>query len=219
VQLLKNFPAFYGPRRFVTVFTRALHWSLSWARSIQFIPSHPIYLRSILTLFTHLRYGLPSGLFPSCFPTSILYAFLFSPFVLHALPMFLACFPYFEKNNSRFIKSHAVCVSVNPSLSTFECLNQSLWNFVCIHGIWAHLNGIFHKFFASVSVYVTLIVARQRLGKKSYRGNEYTRINRKIVGRVVLYAVLVVSQESRWQFFPELLAILFDMLLLGRQHH
>jgi hypothetical protein len=30
VQLFKNFPAFYGTRRFITVFTRALHWSLSW---------------------------------------------------------------------------------------------------------------------------------------------------------------------------------------------
>jgi hypothetical protein len=29
VQLLKNFPAFYGTRYFITVFTRALHWSLS----------------------------------------------------------------------------------------------------------------------------------------------------------------------------------------------
>jgi hypothetical protein len=29
VQLLKNFPAFYGTRRFITVFTRAPHWSLS----------------------------------------------------------------------------------------------------------------------------------------------------------------------------------------------
>jgi hypothetical protein len=26
---LKNFPALYGTRRFNTVFTRALHWSLS----------------------------------------------------------------------------------------------------------------------------------------------------------------------------------------------
>jgi hypothetical protein len=31
VQLLKNFTVFYGTRRFITVFTRALHWSLSWA--------------------------------------------------------------------------------------------------------------------------------------------------------------------------------------------
>jgi hypothetical protein len=51
VQLLKNFPTFYGTRRFITVFTRALHWSLSWARS----PSHPNSLKSILILFTHLR--------------------------------------------------------------------------------------------------------------------------------------------------------------------
>jgi hypothetical protein len=29
-------------------------------------------------LSTHLRRGLPSGLFPSGFPTNILYAFLFS---------------------------------------------------------------------------------------------------------------------------------------------
>jgi hypothetical protein len=29
VQLLKSFPAFYGTRKFITVFTRALHWSLS----------------------------------------------------------------------------------------------------------------------------------------------------------------------------------------------
>jgi hypothetical protein len=64
VQLLKNFPAFYGTRRFITVFTRALHWSLSWARSIQSVPSHPISLRSILILSTYLRLGLPNGLLP-----------------------------------------------------------------------------------------------------------------------------------------------------------
>jgi hypothetical protein len=74
-------PAFYETWRFIAVFTRALHWSLSWARSIQSIPSYPVSLRSILLLPTHLRLGLPSGLFPSGFPTTILYAFLFSPFV------------------------------------------------------------------------------------------------------------------------------------------
>jgi hypothetical protein len=40
VQPLKNFPAFYGTRRFNAVFTRALHWSLSWAISIQSTLSH-----------------------------------------------------------------------------------------------------------------------------------------------------------------------------------
>jgi hypothetical protein len=82
LQLLKNFPAFYGNWRFITVFTRVLHWPLSWTRSIQSIPSYPIYPRSIFILLTHLCFGLPSGLFPSGFPTNTLYAFLFSP--IHA---------------------------------------------------------------------------------------------------------------------------------------
>jgi hypothetical protein len=37
------------------------------------------FILSILILFTHLRLGLPSGLFPSGFPTIILYAFFFAP--------------------------------------------------------------------------------------------------------------------------------------------
>jgi hypothetical protein len=57
VQLLKN------SQHFIVVFTR----------SIQSIPYQPISLRS------HLRLGLPSGVFPSGFPASMLYASLFSP--------------------------------------------------------------------------------------------------------------------------------------------
>jgi hypothetical protein len=64
------------------VFTRAFHWSLSWARSIQSIPLHPISLRSILILSSYLHLELPSNLFPSGFPTKSLYPFLFSP--IHA---------------------------------------------------------------------------------------------------------------------------------------
>jgi hypothetical protein len=84
VQPLKNFSAFHGTRRLNTMFTRALLWSLSWAIPIQTTPSHLISLRSILILSTHLRLGLPSGLFPSGFPTNILYAFFFSCNVLHS---------------------------------------------------------------------------------------------------------------------------------------
>jgi hypothetical protein len=53
---------------------KSLPLVIFWARSIQSIPSHPIYLRSILILSTHLRLGL----FPSGIPTNILYAFRFS---------------------------------------------------------------------------------------------------------------------------------------------
>jgi len=48
LQLVKNFPAFYGSRRFITAFTSAHHLYLSWASSIQSIPPHPTSWRSIL---------------------------------------------------------------------------------------------------------------------------------------------------------------------------
>jgi hypothetical protein len=75
----RNPPAFYGTRRFITLFTRALYWSLSSSRMTQSLPSHPVSLRSILVLSSYLCFGLPSSLFPSGFPTNILYEFLFSP--------------------------------------------------------------------------------------------------------------------------------------------
>jgi hypothetical protein len=40
-QLLKHFPTSYETRRFIAVFTTALHWSLTSATSIQSKPPHP----------------------------------------------------------------------------------------------------------------------------------------------------------------------------------
>ena len=79
-QLVKKFPAFHGTRRFITAFSCARHLSLSWARSIQSIPPYLIYWRSILILPSNLRLGLPSGLFPSGFPTKTVYTTLLSPY-------------------------------------------------------------------------------------------------------------------------------------------
>ena len=73
LQLVNKFPAFHGTRRFITALTSVRHLSLSWASPIQSIYAHRISQRSILMLSTHLRLGLPSGLFPSGFPTKTLH--------------------------------------------------------------------------------------------------------------------------------------------------
>ena len=77
-QVVKKFPVFYGTRRFITAFTSARHLSLSWASSIQSIPPHPTSWRAISILYSHLRLGLPSGIFPSGSPTKTLYTPLLS---------------------------------------------------------------------------------------------------------------------------------------------
>ena len=73
LQLVKKFPAFHGTRRFITALTSIRQLSLSWASPIQSIYPHPTSWRSIIILSTHLHLGLPSGLFPSGFPTKTLY--------------------------------------------------------------------------------------------------------------------------------------------------
>ena len=72
-QPIKKFPAYYGIRKFIAVFTRARHLPLSWGWAIQSMP----YLSSWRS--PHLRLGLQSGLFLSLFPTKTLYAYLLSP--------------------------------------------------------------------------------------------------------------------------------------------
>ena len=48
---------------------------------------HPTHCRSILILSSHLYLGLPSGLFPSCFLTKILYMPLHAPIGANAPPI------------------------------------------------------------------------------------------------------------------------------------
>jgi len=78
-QIVKKFPASYRTKMVIILFTTLHQWFLSQTRCIQFIPSHPISLRTILILYSKLCVGLPSGIFPSSFPNKILYAFLISP--------------------------------------------------------------------------------------------------------------------------------------------
>ena len=95
LQLVKQFPAFHGTRRFITVLTSVRHLSLSWASPIQSTYPHPTSWRSIPISPTHLRLGLPSGLLPSGFPTKTIYA-------PHSLPICATC---------PWLYSHIVCMS------------------------------------------------------------------------------------------------------------
>ena len=79
LQLVQKLPAFHGTRRFITARTSVRHLSLSWASPIRSTYPHPTSWRSAQTLSTHLGLGLPSGLFPSSFPTKTLYTPLSSP--------------------------------------------------------------------------------------------------------------------------------------------
>ena len=67
-QLVKNFPTFYGTRRFFSTFTNDHQLSLSWASSIQSIFTHASSWRSIVILSSHLCLGFPTCLFPFRFP-------------------------------------------------------------------------------------------------------------------------------------------------------
>jgi hypothetical protein len=72
VQLLKNFQAFYGTRRFITMFTKAPPTG-PYPQPHQSNPHHTILslLRPILILPTHQHLRLASGLFPAGFPTNL----------------------------------------------------------------------------------------------------------------------------------------------------
>jgi hypothetical protein len=64
----QEIPRIYGTPTFITVLTSARHLSLSWARSIQSPKPPSTPWRSLLILSSHLRLGLPKGLFPQASP-------------------------------------------------------------------------------------------------------------------------------------------------------
>jgi hypothetical protein len=73
----------------------------------QINPIHPISLWSILILSTHLRLGHPSGVFPSRFPTNILYAFRFTS-IRATCPVHLIIIIILSKSTSHEAPHYAV---------------------------------------------------------------------------------------------------------------
>jgi hypothetical protein len=61
----QEIPHILWTQRFITAFTSARHLSVSRANSVQSITPHPTSWRTVLIISSHLRLGLPSGLFPS----------------------------------------------------------------------------------------------------------------------------------------------------------
>jgi hypothetical protein len=67
-EVINNFLTFFENRRFIIVFTRAIHRSVSSIRLIQSIPPHPIPLNSILIASSNRSMDLSNVLFPSHVP-------------------------------------------------------------------------------------------------------------------------------------------------------
>jgi hypothetical protein len=110
-QVLKNLPTSYGTRMLITVFTRAHHWSLSWAKLIE----------SILILSTYLHLGLPSGLFSSSFPTKVLYELLFS-LMRATLPSYLILLDLITLiilNEKYMLWSGTLCSTLQPPVTSY----------------------------------------------------------------------------------------------------
>jgi hypothetical protein len=88
-----------------------VYWLLSWAISVQSIPPHPVSLRSILILSSHLYVGLPSGLFP--------YGFLTKTYVHSPSPScMLRSIPIPSSIMQFFLSYHFIPLSPNILLST-----------------------------------------------------------------------------------------------------
>ena len=108
IQIVKKFPALNGNRIFITAFTCTLH--ISWASSIQSLPSHPISWRSILTLLFHLRLGFSSDHYHSGFPAK--------SFIYISLPH--TSFMSLPSNPSRLVNRKILCEE-HRSLSSSSC--------------------------------------------------------------------------------------------------
>jgi hypothetical protein len=109
-----------------------------------------------------------------------------------------ACYrlvPYFGKKLKYAYAIPILCVWI-PTLLTFECLNQYLWNLLCITCTSAHIEGVLHRSLNSdYRLMSILIVARRRFGKHVSAATN-TRNNRIIVAWAYLWVCLCIPLSS-----------------------
>jgi hypothetical protein len=129
-------------------------------------------------------------------------------------PPFLACFPYFEKNKSRLMRSPCVCV-YHPPINFWmpEPVFMKLGMYIMAREpiLTAYFINASHQ-----SVCLYMCIPLSLLGNGSVKTLPRQRIhNRKIVARVVFCAVCVVPKEISRLILPELLVSTLTMEAAG----
>jgi hypothetical protein len=133
LQLAKKFPTFYGTQRFITVFTRARHLSLSWARSI---PFHYLTIH-----FNIILLSMPD--FSMDYPYQIYQVLCSSSRIKsadkHTSPLHWVYFTQFDKHNmnistwSQDVHDYSRSVSTYSFTPLSDCCGQSIgWTVLSI---------------------------------------------------------------------------------------
>ena len=148
---MRKFSAFYGTRKFLTLFITAHHYSQFWARSVHSTTSQPIYLTSIFILLSHLSLSIKICLFPSGLPPKTYMHLSSLPYVPHVPPVsFLSILPSGDVQIMKLFTMQSVllpCYHVSPrskSSSTTSSPTFSLMLAAILQAVLPHYCTIVH---------------------------------------------------------------------------